>query len=371
MTLSGSITIGGNATIGGITTTGGATVNGAFNLATSASETWQAGYGAIQRAGNFARLTTFSDITSLSTNAYQNSGGTWTNLSGGVNHYASRFVQFDGTHEFYAGQVATDGASSGFELSVKFLQNRNAEFYKSIILKDSLFPEIYFGPSSNAVLSLDVAGASLRTYVGGSIRTSLTASAFTSNVLVATPASTTTNAGLRIPHGTAPTSPVNGDVWTTTAGTFVRINGATATLATLGSQTFTGTQTFNIITSTNTITGRQLAQTRQTSATTTGAIAWALGSGGAMDLTGTLTGGVTMNITAPSAGAWSALFVTQGATPQTVTLSLTGVSWILTGANGLTGTNTIVIPTASFIANKSSVIQLYWSTATRCYVTVT
>ena len=32
---------------------------------------------------------------------------------------------------------------------------------------------------------------------------------------------------MRIPHGTAPTSPTNGDVWTTTAGIFVRINNAT------------------------------------------------------------------------------------------------------------------------------------------------
>lgn len=40
-------------------------------------------------------------------------------------------------------------------------------------------------------------------------------------------ASTTSKATLRIPHGSAPTSPVNGDMWTTTAGLFVRINGAT------------------------------------------------------------------------------------------------------------------------------------------------
>lgn len=45
--------------------------------------------------------------------------------------------------------------------------------------------------------------------------------------LVTTPASTTSTAGLRIPHGSAPTSPVDGDVWTTTAGLYVRINGAT------------------------------------------------------------------------------------------------------------------------------------------------
>ena len=40
-------------------------------------------------------------------------------------------------------------------------------------------------------------------------------------------ASTTGTAGLILPHGSAPTSPVNGDVWTTTAGMFVRVNGST------------------------------------------------------------------------------------------------------------------------------------------------
>jgi hypothetical protein len=32
---------------------------------------------------------------------------------------------------------------------------------------------------------------------------------------------------LRVAHGEAPTSPVDGDIWTTTAGLYVRINGAT------------------------------------------------------------------------------------------------------------------------------------------------
>lgn len=40
-------------------------------------------------------------------------------------------------------------------------------------------------------------------------------------------ASSTGNANLNLPHGTAPTSPVNGDVWTTTSGLYARINGAT------------------------------------------------------------------------------------------------------------------------------------------------
>lgn len=52
--------------------------------------------------------------------------------------------------------------------------------------------------------------------------------------LVGTVASATTGAGLNIPHGTAPTSPVNGDVWTTTGNLWVRINGVSQAIALQG-----------------------------------------------------------------------------------------------------------------------------------------
>lgn len=45
--------------------------------------------------------------------------------------------------------------------------------------------------------------------------------------LVNTKASVAGGSGFRLPHGTAPTSPVDGDIWTTTAGLFVRVNGGT------------------------------------------------------------------------------------------------------------------------------------------------
>lgn len=45
--------------------------------------------------------------------------------------------------------------------------------------------------------------------------------------LLLTAASVAGGAKLRVPHGTAPSAPVNGDIWTTTAGLFVRINGST------------------------------------------------------------------------------------------------------------------------------------------------
>lgn len=44
-------------------------------------------------------------------------------------------------------------------------------------------------------------------------------------------ASTTGVSSLRVPHGSAPSSPVNGDIWTTTTGLFVRLNGTTASFS--------------------------------------------------------------------------------------------------------------------------------------------
>lgn len=49
-----------------------------------------------------------------------------------------------------------------------------------------------------------------------------------------TVASGTGAAGFRIPHGTAPTSPTNGDIWTTSGGVFVRVGGSTQQLALAG-----------------------------------------------------------------------------------------------------------------------------------------
>lgn len=38
------------------------------------------------------------------------------------------------------------------------------------------------------------------------------------------------NASINLPHGSAPSSPNNGDIWTTTAGVFAEVNGATISL---------------------------------------------------------------------------------------------------------------------------------------------
>ncbi len=53
------------------------------------------------------------------------------------------------------------------------------------------------------------------------------AGAGTFSALLTTVASGTGSSGFNLPHGAAPSSPVNGDMWTTTSGLFVRINGST------------------------------------------------------------------------------------------------------------------------------------------------
>lgn len=47
---------------------------------------------------------------------------------------------------------------------------------------------------------------------------------------LATSASTTVRAGFNVPPGTAPTSPVNGDLWSTSSGVYARVNGVTIDL---------------------------------------------------------------------------------------------------------------------------------------------
>jgi len=65
------------------------------------------------------------------------------------------------------------------------------------------------------------------------------------NGKVSTIPSVTAGAGFNVAHGVAPTSPVNGDIWTTTAGLFARINAGTRQFATLSDgQSFSGNNTF-------------------------------------------------------------------------------------------------------------------------------
>lgn len=74
------------------------------------------------------------------------------------------------------------------------------------------------GNPSSFLVAADIAG-----------KANLSGATFTGKVIV--PASTTASAFVNFPHGAIPSSPTNGDIWTTSAGVWARINGANQLLA--------------------------------------------------------------------------------------------------------------------------------------------
>lgn len=119
------------------------------------------------------------------------------------------------------------------------------------------------GSNTNIIIGSNTDGAVTNTYVYGTTyhyarnaqpALSVTAYSGYAAILVQsgwiqTINSTTDSASLRIPHGTAPTTPVNGDMWTTTSGLYVRINGVTVgPLGTGGAGSIGGSGTANYMT---------------------------------------------------------------------------------------------------------------------------
>ena len=134
-------------------------------------------------------------------------------------------------------------------------------------------------PTSTPAITLTLGAITPSSVVTGVI--SGTTGTFTG--LVLTPASIAGGAGLRLPHGAAPTTPTNGDMWTTTAGVFVQVNGVTqGPLAAGGSGT---------VTSVSVVTANGVSGTVAT-ATTTPAITLTLGAitPSSVAATGTITG---------------------------------------------------------------------------------
>ena len=143
--------------------------------------------------------------------------------------------------------------------------------------------------------------------------------------LVATPASSTSSAGFRLPHGTAPTTPVNGDMYTTTSALFVRINSTTQQVPFLGNN--------NAFTS---------SSGSYSTGTGTGTVNLASGS--------TLSGNTkSVNIgTAGQAGSTTAIIVGSAAGASTTTLQGT--------TNGVTvaaDTNSTALATTAYVVGQA------------------
>jgi len=227
----------------------------------------------------------------------------------------------------------TAGLSPATAASTYYLQTNPAGYITSAALS-GLAPLASPALTGNVTITSNTSGAALFIEQSGTGNiltlhdqaSDTTFVAIDQNGKVSTIASTTTNAGFNVPHGTAPTSPVNGDVWTTTTGLFYRINASTKTTATLqDSQNFTG---LNINLGTN---------------TGTGTIGLATGA--------TLSGSTkTVNI-GTSGVAGSTTNIAIGSTTGTSTTTLQGIT------NGVTqsaGDSSLKLATTAFVTTADN-----------------
>ncbi len=190
---------------------------------------------------------------------------------------------------------------------------------------------------------------------------------------VVTAASTTALASLNLPHGAAPTSPVNGDIWTTTSGVFARISGSTVgpfgtgaggTITLTGDVTGSGTTTIattvnwpvpGTIGSTTPNTGA-FTTLSATTITTTGKVAFgtAVDSNYGLISSASLSGATVFGMAIKSSFTATNNLQTWTNALFTPTLLATGAFTNLTFANVLIGT-----PTVTGSANFANTYQLY------------
>ena len=163
----------------------------------------------------------------------------------------------------------------------------------------------FFGSVQTVATEAYVTGLGYATSASLASYAPLAGATFTGAII--TPAATTASAFLNLPHGTQPTTPNNGDVFTTTSGLFARINGSTLQFAAINASTlsFGGTSlSFGTSAATSTINVGTGATT--TGVTKTIAIGTAGVAGSTTNITvGTSSGGtstITLNGTVNASG---------------------------------------------------------------------
>ena len=148
---------------------------------------------------------------------------------------------------------------------------------------------------------------------------------------VGTIASTTANAGFNIAHGAAPTTPVNGDIWTTTSGVFARINGATRQYVDFdGTQTINGAKTFS--------------NANLTLGNSTAAGTISIGTGA------TISGSTKAILIGPNGVAGSTTSITVGSSTGTSTTTLQGTT---NGVTAAADTNSVALATTAFVVGQA------------------
>lgn len=120
--------------------------------------------------------------------------------------------------DLYTGGAFTSGVLSSGNKQVQITHTASAN--RNITLTGSNGGNPTIGTSAG---NLAITPAVVVAATSGSAIGTTTSSTTVLNL----PAGSTAASSIRLAHGAAPSSPVNGDMWTTTTGLFVRINGST------------------------------------------------------------------------------------------------------------------------------------------------
>lgn len=138
----------------------------------------------------------------------------WGQLIRGISTYAPMYLSFDGSAGNAAAALIPLDPSGVYPAA-------NPNSYLRIPNNKALFWRNFADSADLEGISIDISNNLLLGTSATSVRPMKE---------LITLASTTSNAGFELPHGVAPTSPTNGETWTTTAGFFIRINGVTKTV---------------------------------------------------------------------------------------------------------------------------------------------
>jgi hypothetical protein len=164
---------------------------------------------------NTANLPTFHGNSGVNTKIF--STGTYNRWAGTGNYYGGQ-LEYQGTTNDYAQRYTTTNSIPSGTTSYDMYdatQGVDSKYWRWSLSGGTLRGQTANDAYSSAANWISVT------------RSANVPLAATFAAEVVTKASATTGAGLNAPHGTAPTTPVNGDIWTTTAGLYGYINGAT------------------------------------------------------------------------------------------------------------------------------------------------
>lgn len=166
-----------------------------------------AGTGALDAAYGMNPGVFMTGIATVNTTACVLTNVSFTAAATISNHFGMRVATVNNS----GGATVTN--NHGFRVEAQTVGTNIYGFYGNIAAASSRYNIYMAGTAQNYFAGLTGFGVTVPT------------------AMVHAAASTTARASICIPHGSAPTSPVDGDEWTTTANAFIRINGTTRTIA--------------------------------------------------------------------------------------------------------------------------------------------